>query len=198
MDHQATDLDGLVPDLRRRDPVAFRKLYDGLADQLASFAYGMLRDRAAAEDAVQQAFLELVRAVPDLRGNGRSVRSWLYRSVRFTCLDELRRRARHPELAMSDVPEPPPVGSDPVERMLDPDLEQALDSLTPEQRTVVLLRHVVGMSGAEIAKVVGSNRPAVYAMISRAEGSLRRFLEGVESSNPTASQEVTRGRLGGR
>ncbi|GBD84809.1 ECF RNA polymerase sigma factor SigG [bacterium BMS3Abin02] len=184
------DLDALVPALRRRDPVAFRRLYEALADSLGGFAFGMLRDRLAAEDAVQQAFLEFVKAAPDLVGDGRSVRAWLYRSVRFTCLDEIRRRSRRPEQLMDVLPEPESRGADPVDMLFDPDLEAAFATLTPHQRTVVLLRHVAGMSGAEVAKVVGSNRAAVYAMIARAEASLRRALSPVESDGVAASEPV--------
>jgi RNA polymerase sigma-70 factor (ECF subfamily) len=151
----------------------------------------MLRDRAAAEDAVQQAFLELVKAAPELRGDGRSLRAWLYRSVRFTCLDELRRRSRRPEELTGMVPEPLEAPYDPHDLLLSPEVEAALDALTPEQRSVVLLRHVAGLSGGEVAEVLGSNRPAVYAMAARAEASLRRKLRPVESSVAAASEPVT-------
>ncbi len=191
------DLDALVPALRARDQAAFRALYDQLADKLGGFAFGMLRDRSAAEDAVQQAFLELVKAAPSLRGDGRSVRSWLYRSVRFTCLDEIRRRARHPETLVEELPEISE-SNDPLDAMFDPDLENALASLTPEQRDVMILRHVGGLSGAEIARAMGRNRAAVYALGTRAEASLRRMLTTVESDSPPASETVKRNPAFGR
>ena len=184
------ELDTLVPALKRRDPVAFRQLYEDLADSLGRFAFGILRDRSMAEDVVQQAFLEFVQAAPTLKGSGRSVRAWLYRSVRFRCLDELRRRSRRPEDLTNELPELESTDTDPMEEMLDPVIEVALDSLTPEQRTVVLLRHVEGLSGSEVAKVVGSNRVAVYAMTSRAEASLRRALQAVESDDAATSEHV--------
>ncbi len=151
----------------------------------------MLRDRSAAEDAVQQAFLELVKAAPEIKGDGRSLRAWLYRSVRFTCLDELRRRSRRPEQLTDEPPEVRLVSGDLIDAMLSPEVEAALEALTQEQRTVVLLRHVAGLSGSEIAKVVGSNRAAVYAMVSRAEASLRRLLQPVESAAAPTSEPVT-------
>lgn len=190
MARTAQELDTLVPALRRRDADAFRRLYDALADQLGRFAFGILRDRLAAEDAVQQAFLEFVNAAPNLKGNGRSVRAWMYRSVRFTCLDELRRRARRPEQLVDDPPDAPADVPDPVDALPDPRLEAALNTLTPDQRTVLLLRHVEGLSGAEIAEIVDSNRPAVYAMAARAEASLRRMLSAVESDDSAASEPL--------
>lgn len=98
-------LDELVDGIRLRSEDSFSAVYALTANGLASYAHGMLRDRLAGEDAVQQAFLELTRAAPTIRGNGRSLRALLYRSVRYTCLDEIRRRTRHPEVATDVVPE---------------------------------------------------------------------------------------------
>ena len=61
-----------------------------------------------------------------------------------------------------------------------PDLAAAMAQLTPNQRTVLVLRHVVGMDGNEIADVVGGNRLAVYAAARRAERRLRALLESPE------------------
>ena len=181
----------MLPRLRRRDSDAFRILYESMAGSLASFAYGLVRDRGAAEDVVQQAFLELAEAVADLAGDGDSLRAWMYRCVRFRCLDEIRRRQRRPESPSDQLPdhEPAPF-RDPVDEMMDPVLEAALASLTEQQRTVIILRHVVGLSGEEVARVVGSNRTAVYALAARAEAMLRRRLGAVESNGSTASEPV--------
>lgn len=150
-------------------------MYEATVDGLASFAYGMLGNRAAAEDAVQQAFLELVTAAPGLRGDGRSLRVWLYRSVRFTCLDELRRRGRRPEHLTDRLPE---YYEEPVPDVA-PELEEALARLSDRQRSLLMLRHVAGLSPDEIARVTRSNRGAVYAAIARAEKKLRLFLDPV-------------------
>ncbi len=170
------ELDEIMNGIRALDETAFATAYRRTAAPLASFANGHLRDRRSAEDAVQQAFLELVNAAPTIEGDGRSLRAWLFRSVLYTCRDELRRRARHPESLRAI---PPEVGVEDEETpiLLDPDLAKAMDELTPHQRTLLVLRHVVGMNGHEAAEVVGSNRSAVYAATARAERRLRRLLE---------------------
>lgn len=183
-------MDELVDGIRHRSEEAFSAVYALTASGLASYANGMLRDRLAAEDAVQQAFLELTRAAPNLRGAGRSLRAWLYRSVRYTCLDEIRRRGRHPEVVTDAVPD---VGSLDEIEMPDPALQAALMELSERQRSLLVLRHVVGLPADEVASVMGTNRTAVYAATARAERRLRQLLEGVESESAAASVSVEDG-----
>jgi RNA polymerase sigma factor (sigma-70 family) len=182
--------DELVDGIRERREQAFTTVYRLLASDLLSFAYGMLHDRGAAEDAVQQAFLELARSAPTVHGDGRSLRAWLYRSVRFSCLDELRRRRRHPEDPTQYLPEDP---SEDAFALPDPALAEALLDLSDRQRTIVVLRHVVGAS-VDIARILGSNRTAVYAASARAERHLRKRLAAVESGGRAASPSGKEGR----
>lgn len=175
-------LDALVDGVRDRSDRAFSAVYRLTADRLASYANGMLGDRQAAEDAVQQAFLELTRAAPSLRGDGRSLRAWLFRSVRFNCLDELRRRRRRPEHPAAELPERAAIDALP-----DPDLHDALDRLGDRHRSLILLRHVADLTADETARVLGTNRTAVYAATARAERRLRKLLGTVESVPQPAS-----------
>ena len=170
-------LDQYADGIRRRSDAAFTAVYEATADDLASFAFGMLRERSAAEDAVQQAFLELVRSAEGVRGGGESIRVWLFRSVRFRCLDELRRVSRRSELVGVTLPEPGTSDIDPFEAEIGPELSRALGELSDRQRSLVVLRHVVGLSGEEIARVMATNRAAIYAALARAERTLRRSLD---------------------
>ncbi len=177
--------DELVDGIRTRSERAFAAVYQLVASDLLSFANGMLRDRGAAEDAVQQAFLELARAAPTIKGDGRSLRAWLYRSVRFSCLDEVRRRQRRPELPTDDLPE---LGvEDPVAEG-DPALHAALMQLGERHRSILVLRYVVGCSVDDVAQILDSSRTAIYAASARAERRLRRELSSVESAAAAASQ----------
>ena len=171
-------LDEWVDDLRAGSEVAFGRVYQATADGLLSFAYGMVGDRRTAEDIVQQSFVELVKAASKFRGDGRALRSWRYKSVRYGCLDEYRRRRRRPEVPSEQLPEQPIETEWSSE--VEPAVERALASLTKKQRTLVILRHVVDLSGEEIASVMGMSRKAVYAAIDRAEGKLRSRLEDAD------------------
>ena len=179
------ELNALPEGVRRLAPGAFDELYRLLADALNSFAYSMLRDSGAAEDAVQQAFLELVKNAPGFRGDGRALRAWLFRSVRFRCLDELRRRERRRETLHAEIPDhlqssgPSPGGGS--------DLAAAMSHLTHQQRSVLFLRHVMGMSGHEVATILDTSRAAVFATAARAERRLRDLLS---DEGPTAQRSA--------
>lgn len=183
-------LDGLVEGIRQRSDSAFQELYDLTASGLYSYALAMLRERRSAEDAVQQAFLELTRAAATFTGDGRSLRAWLYKSVRFTCLDELRRRSRRPEYPSDHLPDAEDPTSAIVVPALEPALEAALAELTEKERSLIVLKHVVGLSGAEIADAIGVRRGAAYAATRRAERRLQTLMD-VELRRPAASQRTT-------
>jgi len=178
--------DALVEGIRSRSNEAFASLYRILASDLLSFANGMLRDRGAAEDAVQQAFLELARAAHTIKGDGRSLRAWMYRSVRFTCLDEVRRRKRRPEEPTDRVPD---TGREDT-YLPDPVVQEALMRLSDRHRAIVVLRHVIGCSVDEIAEILDTSRTAIYAASTRAERRLAKELTNVESGFDVASQPM--------
>lgn len=167
-------LDDLVDGIRGRADEAFAEVHRVLASDLASFANGLLRDRHAAEDAVQQAFLDLARTAHRFRGDGRALIAWLYRTVRRRSLDELRRRSRHPDTRLGQID---PADADEV----DLGVAEALDRLPPKDRELVVLRHVVGLHADEVAAITGRSRGAVYAATERAEGRLRSILEEVDA-----------------
>lgn len=189
LDDTLAHLDRLVDGVRAGDHEAFHACYRLTADLLASIALGMLGDRRDAEEVVQDVFVRLAGHAGEFRGDGRSLRAWLVRSTRNAAIDRLRARARRPEYPTDEVPDrPDPHAFAPDVAELDPRLAEALEALTERQRTAVVLRHVAGMSGDEIAAVIGGGRDAVYALLGRAERALRRHLvPPVQSVRPPTS-----------
>ncbi|MGI9596265.1 MAG: RNA polymerase sigma factor [Acidimicrobiales bacterium] len=171
-------LDCVAESIGRGEADAFDRLYDRVADRLFRFAFRFLSDREDAEDAVQQAFLELAQSAgrPD---NGRSLEAWLFASVRYTCIDLLRRRSRRPEVPQEQLPEVD--GEDQYQLGVDPSLERALASLTDAQRQIIHLKYVEGLDGQQIADIMDTNRVAVYAMSGRAERRLKNLLIRIDS-----------------
>ncbi len=179
-------VDFLIPGLKAGQPEAYNQLHAMMADRLFRGAFRLLRDRQEAEDAVQEAFLELIKAgCPP--NEGRSLEAWLYTSIRFTCADQFRRRERRPA---SPTAEPPESNSEDEYWLgFDPELEAALAALTPTQRLVIHLKHVEGLDGHRIAEIVGSNRGAVYATAARAERRLGRLMARVAPNDKRATRK---------
>lgn len=114
---------------------------------------------------MQQAFFELVKAAPTIRDDGRSLHAWLFRSVRSTCLDEIRRRQRHPETPTDVLPETSSHSEELPTPGFDHDLEVTLAELTERQRTMLVLRQVSGMSGNEVAAAMKMSHPTAYVAL---------------------------------
>lgn len=170
-------LDRWADGIRAGNDDAFAAVYHDTVGDLTSFAFGLLGSRGAAEDVVQDSFIELVRSSRGIRGEGRSIRVWLFRCVRFRSLDELRRRKLH-AIPTDALPEIPHLDHQLDE--IDSGLEEALNKLSDRHRTLLILHHVAGLSGQEVAEVMRSSRGAVYAAIARAERRLRQLMEETE------------------
>jgi RNA polymerase sigma-70 factor, ECF subfamily len=152
-------------------------LYEHHSARIFSFCVRRLRTREEAEDAVQQTFLKAFAA---MRGGFRpSVeRAWLYRIAENVCADRLRangRRVRHETKDADALLEVLPArDAQPIEG-----LDQALASLTPQQRQVLLLREWQGLSYDEIASELRLSHSAVETLLFRARRSLARKLEAI-------------------
>ena len=136
-------------DMARREEAAFTELYRGYRTRLHQYALSLVRNREAAEDAVQDAFLGWVRQLAADKAP-RQAAPYLYASVRNRCLDRLR---RWPEVALDEAHVDliaAPAGDE--ERIgLRHALNRLLLALPEEQREVVVLRTWHDMEFAAIA-----------------------------------------------
>jgi len=136
----------------------------------------LLRDTAAAEDAVQQTFYELARTArrtPDMINAG-----YATRAVRNHCLDVLRRRRRTMP-ASGPVLEPQATGASEEERLI---VEQALAALPLEQREVVYLKVYEGLTLQEIGTMCDVSINTAASRYRYALAALRRTLAPAEGS----------------
>lgn len=144
-----------------------------------SIAYRMLGSVQEAEDAVQDAYVKILRSPP---ARVESDRGFLATIVTRTCIDRLRAIARARENYVGPwLPEPLVVQQDPTETQQDPDTLSiafmvVLESLSPVERAVFLLREVFGYEHAEIAAIVGRSEANVrqIALRSRRAVAARR------------------------
>lgn len=164
----------LAEGLRAGERDAVGSLFDRYYDELFAFADRMLGDGAAAADAVQEAFVRVLRYGDSFQGRS-SFRTWILRVLRNVCLDLI--RARRQRLEVAEVLPPPKPASPPTEpdpRI--PRLRRALDDLPATRREVLVLRRFHGLSYAEIADLCGITEGAARVRAHRALKQLKREL----------------------
>jgi RNA polymerase sigma factor (sigma-70 family) len=177
------ELDGLVEQARTGDARAFALLFETFGTQVA----GYLRARAVADPdgTANEVFLRVFRTVHTFRGDGSRFRAWLFTIAHHAAVDDARRRRRRArETTVENVPDA--AGGDAethvMARLADERARAMLDRLSPDQRDVVLLRVVSGLSVKEVAEVLDKGEEAVKALQRRGLAALRRALvdpEGV-------------------
>jgi RNA polymerase sigma-70 factor, ECF subfamily len=137
-------------------------------------------DAHAAEDVAQEAFLAAIRAL-DRFDRRRPFGPWLHRIVVNRAIDHTRARALRREVAGERAPEP--VAPEPAAP--DEELVEALAALGPEQRAVVVLRHLLGYTPGQIAGLLDLPRGTVNSR-------LRRGLDALGAELDTARVEELR------
>ena len=145
--------------------------------RLAPAVLGYLRTQGAPdpEDLVGEVFLNVARDLSRFRGDDDALRRWVFTIAHNRLLDARRRAARRPQMARVPLPE---VASPPPAEPLDPELVAALDTLTAEQREVVVLRFVADLSLDDVARITRRKVGAVKALQHRALETLARQLRG--------------------
>lgn len=177
MSHASDDeqFHGWVVRAQQGDPTGFDALMRALERPLAGF----LRARGAgdAEGLVNEVLVRVFSGIGDFEGNAPQFRAWVYRIARNLLIDERRRAGRRPD-AVSTAPDTLP---EPLLSKTAPDrlneaerVEGLLARVTAEQREVLLLRVVAGLSVEETAEVLGCRPGAVRALQHRALKRLRQ------------------------
>ncbi len=139
-------------------------------------AYLVVQDSAAAEDIAQEAMLAAVGRI-DRFDCRRPFGPWLHRIVVNRSIDWVRARKRRGEVSADAVAELEDPGSPDGDRLPD-DLVAALAKLDPEDRAVVVLRHLFDYDSTEIARMLGVPPATVRTRLRRALGRLRPLLAG--------------------
>lgn len=180
----------LVERARRGDHEAFTALAAASVDHLYALATLVLRDRTAAEDAVQETLVRMWRDLSKLRDPDK-FQPWLNRLLMNSCADAWRlRRRRGAEvhlLPTHDVAIPDPTYDLPQRDTLN----RAFRRLSVDHRAVIVLRYYLGMSVPDIAAAVSVPLGTAKSRIHHAERALRAALEaegrGADSSGNAGS-----------
>jgi RNA polymerase sigma-70 factor (ECF subfamily) len=160
----------LVEACRRKEVAAFETLYKRYGKRMKSVAYHVLGNRADAEDAVHEAFVNAYRGIGQFRGDS-SIVTWLCHIAVNVCYNQARRKQREVQLVM----EPERAAPGPGMRVA---LESALKLIHPKRRMVFLLYESEGFTHAEIAAVLDIREGTSKAWLSEAKQELRKILGG--------------------
>lgn len=159
---------------------AWRDLYRETAGPVGRF----LRARGVrdADDVVGDTFLNVVRSIERFDGDEDAFRAWVFTIARNTAIDRERwiaRRPAHP-VAHDDLATVGPTGDAEADAMDALSLEhvrRVLDRVTPDQRDVLLLRILGGLTVEQVAAAVGRSTGAVKMLQARGLAAIRREIE---------------------
>ncbi len=157
------------------DPEAIRFLYVSYSHNIYGYVRSIVRDDHEAEDVTQHVFAKLMTSIVRYDDRGVPFFAWLLRFARNVAIDHLRANRMLP-----------------TDNVLDPDsssgadldraqiVRDALATLPDEQREVVILRHVIGLTPGEIADRMGRSEGSIHGLHHRGRRALQRELERLE------------------
>jgi RNA polymerase sigma factor (sigma-70 family) len=159
------------------NPSGFAAIYDRYADRLHDFCVGMLRDRDAAADCVQDTFTTAATRLAQLRERDK-LRPWLYAIARHEALVRLRARRREQPIdefaeAQSSDPEPDVLAARSELARL---VAQAAGGLAERDRTLLELAYHQGLEGPELADALGVSPSNANTMLGRLRTTVERSL----------------------
>ena len=174
--------------VKQGDSDAFAPLVDKYKQPIMNLFYRMLRDMTEAEDLAQNVFVQVYKSASRYEVSSK-FSTWLFTIARNLCLNEIRRRSRHPAESMDahqDQEEHHKQFEDrksfsPPDTLLHGELEQkieaALADLPENQRTAILLCRQDDLSYEQIAEVLGCSLSATKSLIHRGRETLKQKLK---------------------
>jgi RNA polymerase sigma-70 factor (ECF subfamily) len=179
----------LVQRAQAGDEAAFNQLAEQMLDRVYAVAYRILRNGVQAEDATQRAMVAAWKRLPTLRDPSR-FEGWVHRILVNECRNELRdRRKSGVYLDADDARHPAP--GDAYEAVDARDaLDRAFVRLSTDHRAVLVLRHYLMLSSAEIATALGVPPGTVHSRLHYATEALRAALEADTRTPSAIPQEI--------
>jgi RNA polymerase sigma factor (sigma-70 family) len=179
------------------DRAALGEIYDRYADRLHDFCIGMVRDREAAADCVQEVFCTAAVQLTKLRDPDK-LRPWLYAIARNEALRHIRRRRR--EDVSDELPEAPSSEAGPdtlaARNELAGLIAEAAGGLSDRDRSVLELSYRHGLDGPELAEALGVSSSNATKLVSRLRDTIERSLGALlvargAQRNPGGCAELT-------
>lgn len=168
----------MIGALKAGDAAAWTRLLTEFRPQIENYARRMgARD---AEDVAGATFEAVTRTIDGFSGSDTQFRSWVFTIAHARVVDDHRRRTRRPEVELArDVDR---VVDDRLDTLLGGDerIDAALAQLTDDQRRLLRLRFVEGLSIREITTLTGRSEEAIRVAIHRSTRRLRQLVSAAE------------------
>lgn len=165
----------LVKKAKQGDKNAFCRLYGLYKDRLYRYAFYKLGDCEDAQDAVSDCIVSAFEQIKNLR-SADAFHSWIFRILHITCSKYVKRQIDARE--MSDIDELKNSSElSHSDNFSTAELKEALEILTDEEREIVLLCVVAGLTSKETARLVDMTSGGVRSKLSRSLRKMRDFLE---------------------
>jgi RNA polymerase sigma-70 factor (ECF subfamily) len=169
---------------KQGDRDAVRFLYLRYADNVYGYVRTIVRDHHDAEDVTQQVFAKLMTAIVKFEPRGVPFVAWLLRMAHNVAVDAVRARRSTPAPEIYGADQPAKDGGEELSRSI----QDALQTLPEDQRQVVVLRHVLGLTPVEIAEQLGRTHSSVYGLHHRGRRALCAELERLDAKPLTAER----------
>jgi RNA polymerase sigma-70 factor (ECF subfamily) len=158
---------------KQGDAEGIHFLYVRFYDDVLRYVNSLVRDHHEAEDITQNVFAKLITAITKYEERAVPFTAWIMRVARNAALDHLRARRAVPteEIRINERSE----ADSHLERGLD--IREALEELPDDQREVLVLRHVMGLSPVEIAGTLEKTESSVHGLHHRGRRALQGALE---------------------
>lgn len=161
------------------DGDAFRILVDRHVNRVYAYCARVTGNPSDAEDLVQDVFLRVWRNGERWDSERLPFKAWLMVIARRICIDHLRRRKRHPQVAIEGElladPQPDPQQRA-HERGVADKVQAALMNLPVSQRSALVLRYYQGYSNEEVAAILKVTVYALESLLKRGRANLQRAL----------------------
>jgi RNA polymerase sigma factor (sigma-70 family) len=173
------DFDRVLAQARRGSPEAFQSLHGDLVRPVAAY----LRNKGVTEieDVTSDVFLAVFTGLDGFTGSQSAFRSWVFTIAHHRIADHWRREARAPvlvELTLDyDGGTTPAAEHHALDTLGTARVHELLDTLTPDQREVLLLRIVADLTLEQTAEVLGKPAGAVKSLQHRGLAALRKIVE---------------------
>ncbi len=198
---EGEDEKNFIEALKRGEEWAYERLYDEYAPRVGGIAKSYL-GYDDVDDIVQEVMMRIFKGIKNFRGDSK-LSTWIHRIAVNVCKDALNKRKKKKEVFTSFIEDDEEEGysyvafedsslvEEAIEEMNYNSIMKALEKLSPENRLLIKLRDIDGMSYEEIAKIIGKPVGTVKSRLHYARKKLKELVEGGGKDVGRQSEQVS-------